>query len=111
MDLRTVTTHLVSGLLGADAVWPQEGFSENDEPLRSGFSVLVAGYGSATVGSAEVWTAAVATGGLPPELSVDLVTVCGPGMESDRIDRNLFDSSEEDLDSETLSDGPATYKL
>ena len=28
MDLLTVTMHLVSGLVGADAVWPQEGFGE-----------------------------------------------------------------------------------
>lgn len=111
MELRAVTTHVVSGLVGADAVWPQEGFGENGEPLRAGFSVLVAGYGLATDGSAEVWTATVPTRGLPPELSVDPVTLCGPGMESDRIVRNLFDSFEEELDSETLSDDPDTYKL
>jgi hypothetical protein len=111
MDLRTVTLHLVSGLVGADAVWPQEGFGENDEPLQSGFSLLVAGYGLATVGSAEVWTATVPTRGLPPQRSVDPVTVCGPGKESDRIVQNLFDSFEEDLDAGTLNDDPDSYKL
>ena len=111
MDLRTVTTHLVSGLVGADAVWPQEGVGENNEPLRSGFSVLVAGYGPARVGSPQVWTGAIPTRGLPPELSVEPVTVCGPGQESGRIVRNLFDSFEEDLEADTLTDDPDTYKL
>lgn len=112
MDLRTVTLCLVSALVAADAVCPQEGVGDKGQYLRTGFSLLVAGYGATTPPeNAEVWTATVPTRGLPPELSKEPVTVCGPGEESDTLVHDLFDSFNDELKDGTLADGQDTYRL
>ena len=112
MDLRTVTQLLVSALVAADAVWPHEGASEKGESLRTGFSLLVAGYGLATPSeNATVWTATVPTRGLPPQLSEEPITVCGPGTDSDTLVYDLFDSFNDELEDGTLADGQDTYRL
>ena len=112
MDLRTVTLHLMSGLVAAAAVWPQGLQDEDGNEFRNGFHLLVSGYGATTAPSrAEVWTATVPTRGLAPNLSTEAVTVCGPGQDSDTLIYDLFDRFAEGLEEETLADDTDTYRL
>lgn len=80
--------------------------------MRTGFSLLVAGYGGANSSEdAEIWTMTNPTRDLSPRPSAQPVTVCGPGTYFDVLLHDLFDSFNDDLGTEDLKDGQDTYKL
>lgn len=112
MDLKTVTERLASVLETKEAESPQEGVGERGEYTKTGFSVMVAGYGGTnSFEDAEIWTSTIPTRDLPPQRSAQPVTVCGPGTYFDTLIHDLFDSFNDDLDAGDLKDGQDTYKL
>lgn len=111
-DLRNVTERLVSVLEAKDAEFPQECVGEKGEYQRTGFWLLVAGYGGTNSSEdAEIWITTIPTRDLPPRPSAQPVTVCGPGTHFDTLIHDLFDSFNDDLDAEDLKDGQDTYRL
>jgi hypothetical protein len=115
MDLRTVTSHMLIGLTGANVPWPQTGYDEDDHGLSVGFHVLVAGYSGGPKADSqlgvEVWTGTVPTRGMGPQTTAEGVAICGGGTEVDALVYDLFDGFNDALADESIDEGIDYYRM